>query len=252
LFAVPMACALGAALDVALASASSARRTAARVVAWSCVALLACHAAAAWLAPRDAARREERIEYVKGLRWMRDNTPSPGAWNAPAGPDDWGVIATPASGALVAYHARRPSVVSDLGWSDGSDALSLAARALLDASPVALVRFARVYRAGYIVVAPRDLRDLASLERLASEPVGGSSTGAERDVASTMLARLALAAEGAGAEPVPGFERVYASARRVNVAGHAAAPGQSGGPAVSIYRITDPAARSPSPEIRPR
>jgi hypothetical protein len=162
------------------------------------------------------------------------------------------VIATPANGDLVAYHARRPSVVTDLAWSDGAGELSLVARAMLDRSPVELVRAARASRARYVVVGPRDLRRVRELAELANVAIAGSSESGALDASTTMLARLACANGGAGAEPVPGFQRVYASARRVGAAGHAPEPGELEGPAISIYRVTDPAAIAPAPEIRPR
>jgi len=123
---------------------------------------------------------------------------------------------------------------------------------------VELVRFARASRARYVVVAPRDLRVVDALERLARETLDGTRAISAVDPSSAMLARLALAPEvansavSAGAEPVPGFVRVYASVRRVGVSGHAPEPGESAGPAISIYRVTDPAALAPAPEIRPR
>jgi Oligosaccharyl transferase STT3 subunit len=250
-FLVPMACVLGAALDLVLREGSERARRIAWSIAGASLAVFAAHAVAAELAEHDSARREERIEFVKGLRWMRENTPSPGAWNTATGPNDWGVITSFSAAHLVEYHARRPAVVSDLALISGGEVLSEVSRALLDEKPATLLRCLRSSRSRYVVVGPRLLRDVPALERLANAGDHGIPRATIPSTETTMLARLSLTGEAADAD-VAGLERVYASARRVNVDGHAPEPGQSFGPAISIYRLSDPALGTPTPEFKAR
>ena len=58
--------------------------------------------------------REERIEFVTGLRWMRENTESPGAWNAAGSRSQWGVLSSYSVGDLIGYHARERGEDSEM------------------------------------------------------------------------------------------------------------------------------------------
>jgi hypothetical protein len=251
-FIVPMACTLGAALDLVLEHGGSSARRTAWTIAGLSAAIVVVHAVAPGLAASDPAQREERIEFVKGLRWMRENTPPPGAWNHPAGRNDWGVLTSFDAAHLVEYHARRPCVASDLGLIAGPESLREAARALLDDNPAALLRCLRADQARYVVVGPRLLRDAAALDRVARGDAASTPSPSSRMIEKSALARLALTSESAGAREFPGLERVYASARRVNVQGHAAEPDEASGPAISIYRAIAEAVAPPAAEIKAR
>jgi hypothetical protein len=286
-FVVPMACTLGAALDVALEMGGVRARRIAWTLAGASALVFAAHALAPALTEADPAQREERIEFVKGLRWMRDNTPAPGPWNVPLAANDWGVLTSFSAAHLVEYHARRPTVSSDLALiAEGNDAGAIA-RALLDDRPAEILRSMRATRSRYLVVGPRLLRDVPALERLANlrgpenARVGSArtsevatarsredATARSSEVASarsaevarapgtaiggSMIARLSMSDDRAGAAPIEGLERVYSSARRVNIEGHAPAAGEMSGPAISIYRLLDSDALAPRAEMRAR
>jgi len=271
-----MACTLGAALDVALEEGGARARRVAWTLAGASELVFAAHALAQALTEADPAQHEERIEFVKGLRWMRDNTPAPGPWNVPLAANDWGVLTSFSAAHLVEYHARRPTVVSDLALiAEGNDAGAIA-RALLDDRPAEILRSMRATRSRYLVVGPRLLRDVPALEQLANLrtpenarvrsaeflPAGSNEVATARsgEVASVpsaairdrMIVRLSMSDDRAGAAPIEGLERVYSSARRVNVEGHAPAAGEMSGPAISIYRLLDSDAFAPRAEMRAR
>lgn len=57
----------------------------------------------------DGARaRDARREAFASLRWIRENVPAGGPFNSSSARASWGILADPAVGELVAYHARRP------------------------------------------------------------------------------------------------------------------------------------------------
>ena len=118
-----------------------------------CAAVLAAHAFAGLLVEPDLALHETRVEIARGLRWMRENTPSPGPWNAPRAQQDWGVLCVPARGAEVAWQARRPAVFSAVGAYGNLDAQRDAARALRGED---LVRAMHACGARYLVASPLD------------------------------------------------------------------------------------------------
>ena len=94
------------------------------------VAVFAAHALAGFLVEPDMSLHETRVEIARGLRWMRDNTPSPGPWNAPRAQPDWGVLSVPARGAEIAWQARRPAVFSEAGVFGNLESLHTGAKAL--------------------------------------------------------------------------------------------------------------------------
>lgn len=61
---------------------------------------------------RSANERELVLEFVTALRWIRAEVPSGGPFNSSSSRSTWGILATPAMGELVAYHARRPVLAS--------------------------------------------------------------------------------------------------------------------------------------------
>lgn len=172
---------------------------------------------------RDA---EHPTPFVRGLRWMREHSPSPGPFNQPDARQDWCILTAPASGGAVAYHTRRPVVAA--GFDGVTDEPGrTAVRALLAATPEEFVRALSRLGARYVVVSPAMLRDPAILEQ------GARSRGA--------LHHLALPPENAAADHYAGLELVYASSRWI----------EPGGPALSIYRRVEQA-RVPVPQMRPR
>jgi len=94
------------------------------------VAVLAAHALAGLLVEPDMALHDTRVEIARGLRWMREHTPSPGPWNAPRAQPDWGVLSAPALGAEIAWQARRPAVFSEAGAYGALAALHAGEKAL--------------------------------------------------------------------------------------------------------------------------
>jgi len=92
--------------------------------------VLAAHALAGLLAEPDMALHETRVEIARGLRWMRENTPSPGPWNAPRAQPDWGVLSVPSRGAEIAWQARRPAVFSEAAAYGNLDSLRIGSKAL--------------------------------------------------------------------------------------------------------------------------
>jgi len=119
-------------------------------------ALLAAHALAGFLAQPDMALHESRVEIARGLRWMRDNTPSPGPWNAPRAQPDWGVLSVPARGAEVAWQARRPAVFSEAGAYGDLESLRAEQRALSAVDAEAALRAMHTCGVRYLVTSPLD------------------------------------------------------------------------------------------------
>jgi hypothetical protein len=231
---VPMAVTLGVVAD------DESRRAEARVrrrfVPIMALLVLGAHAVAPFLSTPDVDTRAERIHFLRGLRWMRDNTPSPGAWNAPTPAKDWGVLSVPAVGPAIAYHARRPAIASGTGAFLGSARDGAVSNALLAEGGEDFLRRARSLGAAYIVVAPRMLRDARRLETVAAELSGsGKASGPARLRRSVLWALTFPATDGQS--PYPELERVYASDLRVTPEGRAPVGGEPSGPAVSIYKL---------------
>lgn len=210
--------------------------------AWRRVALpavLALVPLAIGLAPYaravDRSLREERIDFVDALRWMRANTESGGAWNSPHVGGGWGVLSSVSDGALVAYHARRPVVASPWSLHGG-----LEARRAIEAAAArgveTLARHLRGQQIHYVVVPGR-------IERW------GIDLRLDLDRHAGLLLRPA------GLEASPDeFRRVYASRRQVDAHGHAPAEGQPGLPVATIYALERPRNETPSsgPTLTPR
>ncbi|MFN0244401.1 MAG: hypothetical protein ACKVWV_16050 [Planctomycetota bacterium] len=169
-------------------------------------------AVSSWTAARAGPDHTQRVEIVRSLRWLRENAPSAGAWNSAVGTTDFGVLADPRAGALIAYHARRPAVCSDAVL--GSVNEERVVPALHGTDVEALVRALRVLDARYVVVSP--------LYATAETPT------------EAFALRLSLA----DAPAIEGFERVYSSPLRLGVGGRAPRDGSPSGPAITIYRVT--------------
>ena len=78
----------------------------------SSVRLLALAAVRASRVQVNLDAHDARRAWVSGLRWMRAETPSAGAFNASTIPGDYAVLCTPEVASLVVYHARRPTLAS--------------------------------------------------------------------------------------------------------------------------------------------
>ena len=179
-----------------------------------CVAVLGAHALAGLLVEPDMALHETRVEIARGLRWMRDNTPSPGPWNAPRAQPDWGVLAVPSRGAEIAWQARRPAVFSEAGAFGDLASLHAAQAALGAASAEDALRAMHSCGVRYLVSSPLD---------------GQAQFDAQW-----------------------GLQRVYASPRLIDATGHA--PGALGlaGPAISIWELPTPKRGDTGPQMTPR
>jgi hypothetical protein len=173
------------------------------------LAVLAAHALAGLLVEPDMALHETRVEIARGLRWMRENTPSPGPWNAPRAQPDWGVLAVPARGTEIAWQARRPAVFSEAGAHGNLDSLLMGSKALRGDE---FVRSMHGCGARYLALTSFD------------EP-------------------LAI-------DPSWGLQRVYASPRLVDRAGHSVQG--AGAPAISIWELPRPTAQDSGPQMLPR
>jgi hypothetical protein len=177
------------------------------------VAVLAAHALAGLTVEPDMALHETRAEIARGLRWMRDNTPSPGPWNAPRALQDWGVLSVPARGAEVAWHARRPAVFSEAGAYAAPDSLRSVEHALAARDAQELARAMHSCDARYLVTSPLD-------------------------------GQAELAQDW-------NLQRVYASRRLVDAQGSAAGD-RLVGPAISIWELPRRAPRDSGPQMLPR
>jgi len=234
LLIVPLAVTLGVVADDESRRAEARMRR--RFVPLLALLVLGAHAVAPFVQAPDPEARAERIHFLRGLRWMRDNTPSPGAWNAPTPAKDWGVLSVPAVGPAIAYHARRPALASGTGAFLGSSRGESIAHALLAEGGEEFAHRARALGAAYVVVAPRMLRDLRRLEAAAAELEGASGASGPARLRRSALWTLTLAS-GDETSPYPEIERVYASELRVTPEGRAPVGGEPSGPAVSIYRL---------------
>lgn len=187
---------------------------AARARRWTlgvCAAVFAAHVAAGLLVEPDPALHETRVEIARGLRWMRDNTPSPGPWNAPRAQLDWSVLGAPARGAEIAWQARRPAVFSEAGAYGNLEKLHTAEQALRGED---LVHSMHACGAHYLLTLPIDLQH---------DP-----------------------------DPQWGLQRVYASARLVDAAGHASAGQGPRAPAITIWALPRPQPGDSTPQMLPR
>ena len=172
-------------------------------------AVLAAHTLAGFLVQPDLALHETRVEIARGLRWMRENTPSPGPWNAPRAQPDWGVLSVPSRGAEVAWQARRPAVFSEAGAYGSLESFRAGSKAWRGEE---FVRSMHICGARFLVTTCFD------------DPLT--------------------------IEPSWGLQRVHASARTADRAGHALP--DAGAPAISIWELPRPKGDGSGPQMTPR
>ncbi len=211
-FFAPLAVASVASLALALQLESALLRSRAQALV---VALLVGCGAAASL--RAALRDEPEPSLASGLRWLRDRSSSPGAFNHPDAEQSWRVAAPPELFGSVALHARRPVLAASY---DGGSTGDLVRVREIFASPdaAALARALALNDCPYLVLTPLCAFD----ERLGLTP-------------DSFVARLALDEPG---EHSGELERVFVSAERITLSGGrpGAESGEPAGPALSIYR----------------
>ncbi len=160
---------------------------------------------------------------IRALRELRQTTPSGGAWNHPLARQEYGILANPEFGGMIAFHARRASCGALLPGATASEAARSTAGALLCKSIEELAARARELGAAYVIVTRRDLeRPAAWLALAGQEAATSDGVVAGTGVLPELLARTELA----------GFELL----RRV------AAPGDPEGPAeLAVWRLVRPA-----------
>ena len=165
------------------------------------------------------------------LRWLRERSSSPGAFNHPEAEQSWRVAAPPALAGSIGLHARRGVVGAS--FEGARTALSPVQLALFDArEPVELAAALARADAPYLIVTPLALRDA----ELALHP-------------ESVFARLALDPElelGGALEPV------YLSPSWISPSGSAAVDGEPAGPAVAIYRRLGVRSAEEVPSLSPR
>lgn len=164
---------------------------------------------------RASVRGEHADALPAALRWLRERSSSPGAFNHPDAEQSWRVAAPPALAGSIGLHARRGVVASSFDGARGplSPALADAFRAR---DPLELASALARADAPYLIVSPLALRD----PELALAP-------------DSLVARLALdpALDLGGA-----LEPLYLSPQWITLEGAAASDGEAAGPAVAIYR----------------
>ncbi len=256
-FAVPQACTLG----VAIADGLSRSRTS-RAASWSFAALsaagsLACAYGVASVPQAEyRALADWRAEVVRGLRWMRSATPTPGPWNAPERPQEYGVLAHWGMGHLIEYHARRPSIATNFGSFVGEANFEAAATVLLETDPERFVAGMHALGARYVVVTPRNASDLVSLMRIAGgdtrelfvRTADGRKVFGPRATESA-LARLAFHGEPVGSRHYPGLELIHAAEAKETGSRAPPKPNDARGPVLSIYGLLERSQEAPSPVI---
>ncbi len=209
--------ALAAALSLAGVLEELQRRADPRAAQWiGAGALLLLPSAAGLLLERpDPARREERIDFVAGLRWMRTGTEASGPFNSAIARSAHGVLVHPSAAELVAYHARRPAAASRAAaWTEPDLArrtFQLVQLSTYDELGAGL----RARGLRWVVGAPRFLR-----------PESANHSA---------LSVLTL-----GVATLPGLTRIYAAARRVGPGGRALDDPALAAPVISIYAIDLP------------
>ena len=246
--AIPFACTLAVALHDRLRNARTpfGRRAWTAAMGACALALIPSVRNMFETTPAEYADlRDWRAEVVGGLRWMRAETPSPGPFNAPEHPQDYGVLSSWGFGHLIEYHARRPTVTTNFGSFVGADNFRDAAAALVETKPDDFARKLRELGADYVVVSPRMVAELSSTMRIAgADPASlfertanGVKVLGQRARRSAVW-RLALHDDARGSASYPGLELVYASQRHETPAGTRPRAGEPAGPVISIYRST--------------
>ena len=99
-------------------------------------------------------------ELAGALRWMRRGTPSPGPWNASGSRADYAVLAPESMGHALAYHARRPPLLSGYGDRVGGAATRAAAALLTETDPAALALALRRRGVRYVVAGTAALAEI--------------------------------------------------------------------------------------------
>ena len=193
-------------------------------------ALLAVVALAAPTVLRVKASPVPREALPAALRWLRERSSSPGAFNHPEAEQSWRVAAPPALAGSIGLHARRGVVAASFEGARSGPGAALAG--VFEAEePVELaVALARA-DAPYLLVTPLALRD------------GELSLGAR-----SLFARLALdpQLDLAGA-----LEPVYVSPQWITADGRAPRAGEAAGPAVAIYRRMGTRSAEDVPSLSP-
>ncbi|MBM3990690.1 MAG: hypothetical protein FJ298_06740 [Planctomycetes bacterium] len=195
---------------------------------------LALAALAALVVPTLVRAREASASadsLPAALRWLRERSSSPGAFNHPEAEQAWRVAAPPALAGAIGLHARRGVVGASF---EGARApLSPALAAVFEArEPLQLAAAMARADAAYLLVTPLVLRDA----ELALHP-------------HSVVARLALDPQ---LELHGALEPVYVSPRWITAAGAAAQQAEGGGPAVAIYRRLGVRGVEDAPSLSPR
>lgn len=236
LWVVSLACGLAHALDdesVTRRAVLAAAGVAFTLLVWALTPLFGSP---------DAARREARLDFVAGLRWLRTHTESSGPWNSPRTPSGFGVLSNVADGPLVLYHARRPALASPWGALEGPRALVETA-ARLNGRPglAGLERLMQGQRARYVVVSADPLRRIR-------EPVPVPSAGTPSSASDVLL-------EACSTDPprtADGFVLEHASIRRVDADGATVLVPRAGRPVFAVWRLERFDAEPPRAELRAR
>jgi len=240
---VAVACLAARVFDVALDPERGFAPAWPRAAAVTLSGVLLAAGLAPYLDREDPALREERIDFVAGLRWMRATTESGGPWNSSQSSGAWGVHSSLHDGALVQYHARRPAVVSPWAVLSGAPAVQESV-AVGAREPAAFVRWLQGQQVRYVVVPGRETRwDMD--RRIAAQRASGPAASLLH------VASREASASGSTAAEVAGMSRVYASVRRVGPDGRAPRDGGTGEPVISIWHVPTPPSL-PEAELRAR
>jgi hypothetical protein len=145
--------------------------------------------------------REDRLALLQSLRWLREETPAPGAWTAAGAGQDYGVLSEPELSAYLPYHARRPAFATDVRSCADPEAQARVRAVLELEDGLELALRARRLGARYLLLragSPLHAR-LSPLEGRGLERVHPAPG---YPVAAYEILRL-LEPDGAGAEAVP-------------------------------------------------
>jgi asparagine N-glycosylation enzyme membrane subunit Stt3 len=183
---------------------------------------------------------------LSGLRWMRDNTPSPGPWNDPLAEPSYGVLASWSDGHLIEYHARRPTVATNFGSFLGVENFQAAPDALLESDPDEFVRKLEALDVRYVVMRPPVLSWFIDEARVAGWTKEQRQTLWNPDRSYSQRAlhspyfQLALHDQQVGdlARRFPALELVWRSPLRIEINGKVAEDDVVlAGPSLSIWRV---------------
>lgn len=234
LWVVAVACALARAIDQEVSS----RRIA--IAAGAACAVSLALALKSNLVGPDAQARQERLDFVAGLRWLRTNSESGGPWNSPGTPNSWGVLSNTADGPLVLYHARRPALASPWGMLSGPEPLRETAQRFHGDDLAVLERWMHGQGAQYVVTAGRASRRNRDM------------SARTESVQSNGVADRLLDAATEPARPIGGFSLEFVSKRRVDADGKTVLDGALGRPVIAIWRLAREDPTTPRAEMRSR